>query len=245
MSRDAHPSAEDLEVYAMGRSLDVDIERIQTHLLICDRCQMELAQSDHYIRAVKCGAALLEATRQFRSVHFTEDGLIFGASHERADGKWVARHWGKQLQGMRVCDSVEEANAYLRESFQQMFPEHVCSERCIEESVKAARMASALAWRPWRTRRETARQVDRVHAGAAMVMPFLRRSSVAPAVPLHHFRSISSSTRASSSRRTGLETKPSIPASTACCRSVFEAPAVNAMIGTCARLVRRMRRVAS
>jgi hypothetical protein len=33
----------------------------------------------------------------------------------------------------RVCDSVEDANAYLMESFQQMFPEHVCSEQCREE----------------------------------------------------------------------------------------------------------------
>jgi hypothetical protein len=45
----------------------------------------------------------------------------------------VARHWGRQLDGGRTCDSVEEANAYLMESFQQMFPKHECSEHCREE----------------------------------------------------------------------------------------------------------------
>lgn len=69
------------------------------------------------------------------SAHFTEDGPIFGASHQRADGKWVARHWGRELQGEQVCDTVGEANAYLKESFRQMFPEHECAERCIEELV--------------------------------------------------------------------------------------------------------------
>ena len=29
-----------------------------------------------------------------------------------------------------ICGSVEKANAYLMESFRQMFPEHVCSEQC-------------------------------------------------------------------------------------------------------------------
>jgi hypothetical protein len=55
--------------------------------------------------------------------------------HSGADGKWVVRHWGRQLDGGRICASVEEANAYLMESFKQMFPEHVCSEQCREELV--------------------------------------------------------------------------------------------------------------
>jgi hypothetical protein len=131
---DEHSSAEDLEAYAIGRSSEVDTERIEIHLLICEPCQDELAQTDRYLRAMQCAAAIVEeSTRRYRSVHFTEDGPIFGASHQRPDGKWVARHWGKQLQGGHVCDSLAEANAYLRASFQQMFPEHDCSVRCIEE----------------------------------------------------------------------------------------------------------------
>ena len=55
--------------------------------------------------------------------------------HSEADGKCVARHWGSRVDGGRSFDSVEEANAYLMKSFQQMFPEHVCSEKCWEELV--------------------------------------------------------------------------------------------------------------
>jgi hypothetical protein len=72
---------------------------------------------------------------QLRSIHLTEDGPIFGAVHNNADGKWEARNWGKELNGSRVCDSIDDANAYLIESFQQMFPDHVCTAPCRQELV--------------------------------------------------------------------------------------------------------------
>jgi hypothetical protein len=112
----------------MGRSPHVD--KIGEHLLTCERCQNELALTDRYIQAMKRAAASPEINRRLRSIHITEDGPIFGTMHQREDGKWLARHWGKQIDGWRVCDSVEAAYEYLRESFHQMFPEHVCSEKC-------------------------------------------------------------------------------------------------------------------
>jgi hypothetical protein len=121
MVQAGHSSSEELEAYALGRSSDADLEKVEEHLLICERCQDELALSK---------AASSEAGKRLRSVHITEDGPVFGAMHGRADGKWVARHWGRQLDGSYVCDSVDEANAYLRESFRQMFPEHLCSGQC-------------------------------------------------------------------------------------------------------------------
>jgi hypothetical protein len=72
---------------------------------------------------------------QLRSVHITEEGPIFGAVHNGADGKWEARHWGKELNGSWICDSIDEANVYLIESFQQMFSEHVCTAQCRQELV--------------------------------------------------------------------------------------------------------------
>jgi hypothetical protein len=92
-----------------------------------------LALSDQYVWAMKKAVAVPEAGRRLRSIHVTEDGPIFGTIHSGADGKWIARQWGRQLDGGRTCDSMEEANAYLIDSFHQMFPEHFCSETCREE----------------------------------------------------------------------------------------------------------------
>jgi hypothetical protein len=133
MAKEEHPSADELETYALGSCSNADLEKVEEHLFICERCQDELALTDHYIQAMKGAAAAPEIGKRLRSIHTTEDGPIFGAIHCGADGKWIARHWGGQLDGRRICDSVEEANAYLMESFWQMFPEHVCSEWCREE----------------------------------------------------------------------------------------------------------------
>src|ERR1039458_9943785 len=60
-------------------------------------------------------------------------GPIFGAVHIGTDGKWLARHWGRQLDGGRICSSVDEADAYLMDSFWQMFPGHECSQQCLAQ----------------------------------------------------------------------------------------------------------------
>jgi hypothetical protein len=124
MVYEPHSSSEELEAYSLGLSPDANLERVEEHLLICERCQDELALTDRFSRVSS------ETAKRLRSIHITEDGPIFGAMHRGADGKWIARHWGRQLDGGQVCDSVDEANAYLTESFRQMFPEHLCSGQC-------------------------------------------------------------------------------------------------------------------
>jgi len=128
-----HPSSDELEAYALGLSSDADLENVEKHLLICERCQNDLALTDQYSLAMEEAAATLKTVKRLRSIHLTEDGPIFGAMHCGADGKWVVRNWGRQLAGFHICDSLEEANAYLIDSFRQMFPEHFCSEDCREE----------------------------------------------------------------------------------------------------------------
>ena len=125
-----HVSSDELEAYSLGLSSDADVERVEEHLLICETCQSELALTDQYVQAMKKAAAAPDAVKRLRSIHITEDGPLFGATHKRADGKWIARHWGGQLDARRICDSVKEATDYLTESFHQMFPEHVCAGRC-------------------------------------------------------------------------------------------------------------------
>ncbi len=128
-----HPLPDVLEDYALGRTSESAAEKVEIHLLYCGRCQDELSRTEEYIRAMKSAAAEAGPVRRLRSLHFTSDGPIFGAIHPLPNGKWMARHWGKQLQGGTSCSTLEEANAYLLESFQQMFPEHVCLPDCIEE----------------------------------------------------------------------------------------------------------------
>jgi hypothetical protein len=135
MFREIHLSSDDLEGYSMETASNADLERVEEHLLYCQQCQDEMVLTDQYIRAMKGALAAPRTGRRLRSIHITEDGPVFGAMHRGADGKWIARHWGRQLDGGRTCDSVEEANAYLMESFQQMFPRHQCSEQCREELV--------------------------------------------------------------------------------------------------------------
>ena len=55
--------------------------------------------------------------------HDTADRFIYALT-ERKCRKWIARHWGKQLQGGRECRTMREANEYLATSFAEMFPEH-------------------------------------------------------------------------------------------------------------------------
>jgi hypothetical protein len=130
MFQELHPTSEELKTYSVGLSPEANLNTVEEHLLFCQRCQNDLALTDQYIRAMKNALGPFLTLRRLRSIHITEDGPIFGAMHSGADGKWVARHWGRQLNGLRICDSVEEANEYLTDSFWQMFPEHQCSERC-------------------------------------------------------------------------------------------------------------------
>ena len=72
---------------------------------------------------------MLSTRKCFWFVHDTADGMVH-SKVERQRRKWIARHWGDQLDGMRVCASLRDANEYLVTSFQEMFPEHRCTERC-------------------------------------------------------------------------------------------------------------------
>ena len=69
------------------------------------------------------------ASRRF--VHDTEDGLIVSEAKQLGENEWLAHHWGPQLDGGGTFRSLGAAMTYLRESFEQMFPEHqCCTDRC-------------------------------------------------------------------------------------------------------------------
>ena len=63
-------------------------------------------------------------------IHDTEDGQVHLWASSDDEGGWNARFWGRELAGARHFDTVAKANAYLRDSFTEMFPEHRCTEQC-------------------------------------------------------------------------------------------------------------------
>lgn len=82
------------------------------------------------------------ADRGVSEIHFTEDGQIHLWASPDKDGGWRARRWGAQLSGARHFKTVEEANAYLQQSFREMFPEHVCTAQCGTSGEVAQRRAA-------------------------------------------------------------------------------------------------------
>ena len=122
MVQELHPAFAELESYALGTWSTAVLERVEDHLRCCERCQNELA--------VRIASAAPDNRRRLRSIHITEDGPIFGTIRYVAARKWIARHWGGQIDGCRTFESVKEATAYLTESFQQMFPQHACAGSC-------------------------------------------------------------------------------------------------------------------
>ena len=141
----AHLDHDALEAYSTGRSTDLDSERIEEHLKMCERCQEELATGDQYIRSMKSASRAMAEGARLVSIHITEDGPIFGVVHMTPDLTWQARHWGRQLDGGRLCKSRLDACGYLIESFYQMFPGHVCERGCrqFSRSVTTARYCDA------------------------------------------------------------------------------------------------------
>src|SRR4051794_1356210 len=63
------------------------------------------------------------------SRHDTADSFVFSRV-ERRGNKWLERHWGDQLHGGHECETLQGANEHSLAAFEQMFPEHRCTERC-------------------------------------------------------------------------------------------------------------------
>ncbi len=62
--------------------------------------------------------------------HDTRDGPIRLRASRSDQGRWIARFWGRQLEGAREFRSLKAANEYLLRSFAAMFPGHRCTSRC-------------------------------------------------------------------------------------------------------------------
>jgi hypothetical protein len=127
-----HVPENDLKQLALGTLLATDAVRVQQHIFKCAPCLRRLIRIEVLLARLEMLVDILPRTRRNRPVfivHDTADGLIYSKT-EKEGRKWIARHWGDQLQGRRECKTVGEANEFLVRSFREMFPEHRCTTRC-------------------------------------------------------------------------------------------------------------------
>jgi hypothetical protein len=127
-----HPTLAELQGLSMGRVPTSESIRLQRHLFDCPPCLyqlLELEAVNEIAERLNSHTPKADRRKPLFVVHDTGDGLIYSRA-ERLGRKWIARHWGPQLDGMRECRTMREANEFLEASVFEMFPEHRCTERC-------------------------------------------------------------------------------------------------------------------
>jgi hypothetical protein len=128
-----HPiSNRQIENLATGKLTTHESIQVQRHIYECPDCLRRLIEITYIQELAGLAPKALcgPTTRKPLSfVHDTADGFIY-SKVERRGRKWVGRHWGDQLHGMRECATVRQANEYVVRSFNEMFPEHRCTDRC-------------------------------------------------------------------------------------------------------------------
>jgi hypothetical protein len=72
-------------------------------------------------------------------VHHTENGPIHLEATGAWEGRWLARYWGKQLDGSRDFASFDQAESWLLRCFAELFPDHRCGRRCIPSPAPATK----------------------------------------------------------------------------------------------------------
>ena len=130
-----HVNNRQMERLVSGKLKTHEALAAQRHIFTCPECLRRLIEATYRSELEGSGPTPLEAPagrKPLRFVHDTADGLIHG-SVEKRGRRWVVRHWGNQLDGMKECGSLREANAFAIASFREMFPEHRCTKRCRTE----------------------------------------------------------------------------------------------------------------
>jgi hypothetical protein len=117
-----HISLSELTDYAAGRVFaGTNLIGLEEHLFLCERCRKVV---------VKLDSDALSHARPLEIIHATADGLIRLWVEQSLSGRWLARFSGDQLDGGQEFGSIESARTFTLQSFEQMFPEHVCSHAC-------------------------------------------------------------------------------------------------------------------
>lgn len=129
-----HPDESKFDEFLFKRLAEPELKHFEEHLFICEECRKRLDG----ISLLKVALMLAESkpeSRRVRFSHQTEDGLIICEVNALAHGEWLARHFGPQLAGGTVKTTMNAAIDWLNSSFTAMFPDHVCTEKCLSNSA--------------------------------------------------------------------------------------------------------------
>ncbi len=120
-----HPDTEAIERYVSGELAEPELAPVEEHLLVCERCRQAVAEMDVFAPLLRP-----EGRGTAAYIHHTKDGPITLEIRSMPESRWFARFSGRRLEGQAVVGSAREACVYLRRSFAEMFPEHLCTEEC-------------------------------------------------------------------------------------------------------------------
>jgi anti-sigma factor RsiW len=120
-----HLDVDVAERHVAGELTETELAVVEEHLLVCETCRQTVSEMDVFaplLRSARGGSAAYS--------HATADGPVVLEIDPLPDSKWSARIHGSRLEGRAYLGSPREAYAYLRRSFAEMFPEHLCDEGC-------------------------------------------------------------------------------------------------------------------
>ena len=121
-----HLEMEVIERYVFSELAEPELAPTEEHLLVCEVCRQAVSEMDVFGPLLRTTGT--RGTAAY--VHATADGPITLEMRALPGFKWSARLYGSHLEGQVVMASPREACAYLRRSFAEMFPEHLCTPEC-------------------------------------------------------------------------------------------------------------------
>jgi len=116
------------ERYVFRELAEPELAPVDEHLLVCENCRQAVSEMDVFAPLLRP-----ETTRgpsRAAYVHLTVDGAVTLEISALPESRWSARFHGQHLEGQTVLESPHEACSYLRRSFSEMFPEHLCTAEC-------------------------------------------------------------------------------------------------------------------
>ncbi len=120
-----HLDVDVVERYVAGDLTETELGPAEEHLLVCETCRQAVSEMDVFallLRSARGGSAAYS--------HATADGPVILEIRSLDGSRWSAWIHGSRLDGRAQMGSPREAYAYLRRSFAEMFPEHLCDEGC-------------------------------------------------------------------------------------------------------------------
>src|SRR4051794_8827750 len=101
----AHPGDETLHRLSLGRLSTAESLHVQRHIFKCADCLKRLIEVELMVALTgpevpSRGLPPANTRKPLFIRHDTADGFIYSRV-ERRGSTWLARHWGKQLQGQR------------------------------------------------------------------------------------------------------------------------------------------------